>query len=157
MPSAATHFENPPAFRQSSRALQVANAPKSLLSHVHLQHAAIGKHDFPRLVSGKPDRRSVFGGGEGDCNLVAWLEGSSGPVISAHDARALAFDRPIYYVTFVVLHVHKKFAMGIGPHKFRHHPREVNPMLLVVRRISMVRPYRAANQQKARDQDDECC
>ena len=43
------------------------------LADIHLQHVAVGKHDLPRLISGKADRGSVFGGRESDRNLVAAL------------------------------------------------------------------------------------
>ena len=66
----------------------------SLLSHIHLQNASIAKHDFPLFISGKPDRRSVLGGGKRHCNLVSRLEGSLASNCSGAECPDFDFRSP---------------------------------------------------------------
>jgi hypothetical protein len=51
-----------------------ADTTKPFLSLVHPQHPAIGENDLPRIPTGKPNRRSILRWGEGNRNLVAWLD-----------------------------------------------------------------------------------
>ena len=118
---------------------------------------AVGKNNFPQLISGEADRRSVFGGSQRDRNLVAGLHGSPGPVIPPQNARALAFDRPIYGRAFIGFYVQKYLAMRVGPYEFRNRARNADPVRLVVSRISVMRPRRAAYHNDTRNPDSGCC
>src|SRR5450631_2162171 len=105
--------------------------PAPLLSIVHFQNVAIWKNDFPVVVSGKTNRRSILGGSESDRDLIPGLERRPGPAVAAHDTRTLAFNGPINDFAFFVLHVHENLAMRVGPNEFRHRARNGNPMRLI--------------------------
>jgi hypothetical protein len=127
-----------------------------LLSLVHFQHTAVSEDDFSRIPSGKSYRGSVLGGRESNRNLVSRLDRTFVPAISVENAGTLRFDTPTYDFSLVVLDVEKNLDMRIGPHEFRHSPRNRNRVNFVVSHIPVVRQQRAAKHQKAHDQGEGC-
>src|SRR6266481_9369894 len=124
-----------------------------LLSLVHPQHSAVGEHDLTRIPSGKSDRCSILGGSERNRYLVSLLDRTLVPAIPVQNAGALRFDTPTYDFALVVLDVEKNLDMRVGPHYFRHGPRNGDRVNFVVGHISVVCQYRAGKNHKTRNQD----
>src|SRR5882762_6880623 len=121
-------------------------------SLVHPQHSTVGEHDLTCIPSGKSDRCSILGGGERNRYLVSLFDRTLVPAIPVQNAGALRFDTPTYDFSLVVLDVEKNLDMRIGPHYFRHSPRDSDRVNFIVSHISVVRHHRAAKHQKAHDQ-----
>src|SRR5258706_3181460 len=124
------------------------------LSFIHLQHMAVGKHNFACVPSGKPNRRSILGWRKSNRDLVSRLERGSVPAISMQNAWTLRFNSPIHDFPFFIFDVKKNLDMRVGPHDLRHSSRNSDGMNFVVSDISMMRQERTAKRQKSHDQGE---